>query len=218
MQRFLVLTVALAVAATAVAFSSIRPAHAAGPPAFVQGTTFGTGTRVLSTTVTLAGAVSRGDLLVGRFSQYDAAAPVQVSDNVNGAWMRAPGGLAFQNDQGDLALYYRENSQAAGAGGLTVTVSVAPAAFLQGTLAEDSGIAVAGSLDQVVFGSNIGTVVDSGPTAAVGPWELVYSAIVTGGAPGSVTPGTSQGLTYTARTATTGSSYEQDIAAGAPGA
>jgi hypothetical protein len=184
----------------------------------VQGTTFGTGTKVLSTTVTLAGAVSQGDLLVGWFSQYDAAAEVQVSDNVNGAWTRAARSLAFQNDLGDLALYYRENSRAAGPAGLTVTVSVPQAAFLQGTLAEYSGVAVAGSLDQVASARNIGTVVDTGSTAPVGAGELAYSAIITGGLPGTVTPGTSQGQTYVARTPATGSSYEQDVTAGAAGA
>jgi hypothetical protein len=212
-----VLTTVFSLVATAAGLSPVRAANAATLPTFVQGTTFGTGTKALSTTVTLAGGVGQGDLLVGWFSQYDAAAQVQVSDTVNGAWTRAPGGLAFQNDLGDLALYYHENSRAAGPSGLTVTVSAPQVAFLQGTLAEYSGIAVAGSLDQAAFGRNIGSAVDTGPTASVGAGELVYSALVTGGTPGSVTPGTSQGQSYTARTATTGSSYEQDVTASAAG-
>src|SRR5437899_1100563 len=100
MNRLLTLTVAFSLAVTA-AFSSVGAASAATVPTFVQGATFSTGTRVFSTTVTLTNAVTQGDLLVGWFSQYDAVDEVQVSDNVNGAWTRAPGGLAFQNDLGD---------------------------------------------------------------------------------------------------------------------
>src|SRR2546426_2445448 len=48
--------------------------------------------------------------------------------SVNGAWTRAPWSLHFLDDTGDIALYYRENSQAA-PGGMTVTVSAASAAY-----------------------------------------------------------------------------------------
>src|SRR2546426_9220793 len=92
-------------------------------PTFVQAATFSTGSRVSTVTVTLTRSVAQGDLLVGWVSEYDAPAQVQVSDNVNGAWTRGPGSLRFMDDTGDIALYYRENSQAA-PGGLTITVSV----------------------------------------------------------------------------------------------
>ena len=125
----------------------LAPAVArATAPTFVQGATFTTGSRVLTTTVTLTGPVAGGDLLVGWFSQYDVPGQVQVSDNVNGAWTRAPESLHFLNDAGDIALYYRENSQAAPSG-MTLTVSAPDAAYLQGTVADYSGIAIAGSLD-----------------------------------------------------------------------
>src|SRR5438876_11533190 len=124
-----------------------RPAVGqATSPTFVQGTAFSTGDRVLTTTVTLTSPVAGGDLLVGWFSQYDVPGQVQVSDNVNGAWTRAPESLHFLNDAGDIALYYRENSQAAPSG-MTLTVSAPDAAYLQGTVADYSGIAIAGSLD-----------------------------------------------------------------------
>src|SRR5213080_5241560 len=101
----------------------LAPAVArATAPTFVQGATFSSGSRVLTTTVTLTSPVAGGDLLVGWFSQYDVPGQVQVSDNVNGAWTRAPESLHFLNDAGDIALYYRENSQAA-PGGLMITVS-----------------------------------------------------------------------------------------------
>src|SRR5438094_885724 len=113
-------------------------------PTFVQAAAFSTGSRVSTVTVTLTQSVAQGDLLVGWVSQYNAPAQVQVSDNVNGAWTRAPGSLRFQDDTGDIALYYRENSQAA-PGGATITVSVSSTAFLQGSVADYSGIALAGA-------------------------------------------------------------------------
>src|SRR5205814_10314515 len=92
-------------------------------PTFVQAATFSTGSRVSTVTVTLTGPVAQGDLLVGWVSQYDAPEQVRVSDDVNGTWTRAPGSLTFLGDTGDIALYYRENSQAAPRG-MTITVSV----------------------------------------------------------------------------------------------
>src|SRR5881392_1548022 len=196
-----------------------RPAVGqATTPTFVQGTAFSTGDRVLTTTVTLADPVAGGDLLVGWFSQYNVAGQVQVSDNVNGAWTRAPGSLHFMDDTGDIALYYRENSQGAPSG-MTITVSASSAAFLQGTVADYSGVALAGSLDQIVAARGDGTAVDTGATAAVDAGELVFAALVTSPAPGSVTPGSSLGVPYTARTQTpNGSAFEEDITSSAAGA
>ena len=196
----------------------VAPAVARATPTFVQGAAFATGARVVTTTVTLTRGVAGGDLLVGWFSQYDVPGEVQVSDNVNGAWTRASRSLHFLNDGGDVALYYRENSLAA-PGGLTLTVSAPAAAFLQGAVADYAGIAVAGSLDQIVSGRGQGTTVDTGATAAVDAGELVFAALVTGGAPGSVTPGSSLGVSYMPRAQTSnGSSYEEDITSCAAGA
>ena len=196
-----------------------RPAVGqATTPTFVQGTAFSTGDRVLTTTVTLTSPVAGGDLLVGWFSQYNDPGQVQVSDDVNGAWTRAPWSLHFLDDTGDIALYYRENSQAA-PGGMTVTVSAASAAYLQGTVADYSGVALAGSLDQIVTARGQGTVVDTGASAAVDAGELVFAALVTGGSPGSVTPGSSLSVPYTARAQTpNGSAFEEDITSSAAGA
>src|SRR5438067_10979580 len=189
-------------------------------PTFVQAATFSTGSRVSTVTVTLTRPVAQGDLLVGWVSEYDAAEQVQVSDNVNGAWTRGPGSLRFMDDTGDIALYHRENSQAA-PGGLTiaVTVSSSAPAYLQGTVADYSGIALAGTLDQMASARGIGTTVDTGATAAVDAGELVFAALITGGDPGSVTPGSSVGVPYTARAQTSnGSSYEADLVSSAAGA
>src|SRR5437867_6740208 len=188
-------------------------------PTFVQAATFSTGSRVSTVTVTLTQSVAQGDLLVGWVSQYNAPAQVQVSDNVNGAWTRAPGSLHFEDDTGDIALYYRENSQAAPSG-MTITVSVSSTAYLQGTVADYSGVALAGSLDQIVTArAPDATTVDTGATAAVDAGELAFAALVTSPAPGSVTPGSSLGVPYTARAQTSnGSAFEEDITSSAAGA
>ncbi len=214
------LSAARPVVIAALATLLARPAAGqATTPAFVQGGAFSTGDRVLTTTVTLADPVAGGDLLVGWFSQYNVPGQVQVSDNVNGAWTRAPGSLHFMDDTGDIALYYRENSQRAPSG-MTITVSASSAAFLQGTVADYSGVALFGSLDQIVTARGAdGTAVDTGATAAVDAGELVFTALVTSPAPGSVTPGSSLGVPYTARTQTpNGSAFEEDITSSAAGA
>src|SRR5437867_13447219 len=197
-----------------------RPAVAQSTtPTFGQGAAFSSGSRVAAVAVTLTGPVAHGDLLVGWFAEYNAPERVQVSDNVNGAWKRAPRSLTFLDDTGDIALYYREDSQAA-PGGMTITVSVSSTAYLQGTVAEYSGVALAGSLDQMVAArAPDGPTVDTGATGAVGAGGLVFAALVTSPAPGSVTPGSSLGVPYTARAQTAnGSSFEEDITSSAGGA
>jgi chitodextrinase len=185
-------------------------------PAFVQATSGTTG-KVASTTLSLSKPVAQGDLLVGWFAQYNAAGHVQVSDNVNGAWMRAPAAVAFQNDTGDIALYYLPNAKAA-PGGITITIGAGAPAYFESTVAEYSGIAVAGPLDSIASARDVTNVVDTGATAAVGAGELVYSALVTGGNPGSVTAGSSNGVGLTPRSqASSGAVYEQDVLSSAAG-
>src|SRR5207247_2184108 len=157
--------------------------------------------------------------LVGWVSQYNAPEEGQVSDNVNGTWTRAPLSWPFGDDTGDIALYYRENSQAAPAG-LTITLAGSSPAYCQGAVADSSGVALAGALDQIVSKRfPDGRSVDTGPTAPVGAGELVYAALITSPNGGSVTPGSSQGVRYTARAQTsTGAAYEEDITSSAAGA
>src|SRR2546427_299495 len=187
-------------------------------PTLVQGTAFGTGARVSTVTVPLTRPVAEGDLLVGWFGQYNAPEQVQVSDNVNGTWTRAPAAQTFLDDTGDIALYYRENSQAAPAG-ITITVSVSSTAYLQGAVADYSGVALAGSLDQIVSARvPDGTPGDTGATAAVDAGELVFAAVLTGNSPCSVTSGSSLSVRYAARVQTSnGSSYAEDITSSAAG-
>ena len=196
----------------------LLPGTAGASPTFVQGAAFSTA-RMSAATVTLTRPVAAGDLLVGWFSEYNAPGEVEVADNVNGAWTRAPRSLAFLDDTGDIALYYRENSRAAPSG-LTITVSASSSAYLEGALADYSGVALAGSLDEIVAARvPDGTAVDTGPTAAVGAGELVFAAVLTSPAAGSVTPGSSMGVPYTPRAQTSnGSAYEEDITSSAAGA
>src|SRR5881409_3221825 len=196
-----------------------RPAVGqATTPTFVQGTAFSTGSRVLTTSVTLTSPVAGGDLLVGWFSQYNVSGQAQVSDDVNGAWTRAPGSLHFLDDTGDIALYYRENSQAAPSR-MTITVSAPSSAYLQGTVADYSGVALAGSLDQIVSAfTPDGNSVDTGLTATVDAGELVFAALVASPGAGSITPGRSQGVPYTPRAQTsTGAAFAEDITSSAAG-
>jgi len=191
-------------------------AQAAAPPAFVQGQVFSTAAKTASNTVTL-GAVGAGDLLVGWFAQFNAPGQVSVSDNVNGAWQRAPGATTFQNETGDIALYYLPNAKAAAS--VSVTMSASAPAFFQGAVAAYRGVEIAGPLDRIATGRDIGTAVDTGATNAVGAGELVYSAVITGGNPASITGGSSAGVAYTPRTVSaTGASYQQDITSSAAGA
>src|SRR6266481_1506677 len=79
-----------------------RPAVAQSTtPTFVQGTAFST-PRFSTITVTLSRPVAQGDLLVGWVSQYNAPEEIQVADNVNGTWTRAPAALTFGDDTGDI--------------------------------------------------------------------------------------------------------------------
>jgi len=182
----------------------------------VQGNSLSTAPQT-SATVSLSKPVQAGDMLVGWFSQYGASGQVHVSDNVNGTWTRAPGSLAFQNDGGDIALYYLANAKAS-ASGVQITVSASATTYLDGTVAEYSGVALAGALDQEVAARGVGTSVNTGSTASVSAGELVYSAVITGQPAGSYTPGSSQGISYTTRiSASSASLDESDITSGNAG-
>ena len=84
-------------------------------------------------------------------------------------------------------------------------------------MAEYSGVAASGALDQIAMTSGNTASVDSGPTGAVPAGELVYGALLTAFTPGSnATPGNSQGSSFTQRV-NTGSDFEEDITSSAAG-
>jgi chitodextrinase len=191
------------------------PAGATGAK-FVQGGSVGTGSKVATVTITLTKPVNAGDLLAGWFGQYDSTGQVQVSDNVNGAWTRSAS-TTFSSGGGDLALYYLPNSKAAPSG-LTITISAPTATYLEAALADYSGVAATGALDQVAVANGNSVSVDSGPTSAVGAGELVVGGIITGGSPTSITAGSSQGQPFTIRSQTSSGSVDLlDILSSAAG-
>jgi chitodextrinase len=161
----------------------------------VQGGAVSTGSRLATTTITLSSPVHAGDLLTGWFGQFDASGQVQVSDNVNGAWTRGPASTTFGGG-GDIALYYLQDSAPAPYG-LTITITASSTTFLTGSAGDYSGVATSGVFGQAVAASGSGTSVDSGATGATGAGELVVGGIITGGSPGTVTPGSSQGKPFT---------------------
>ncbi len=146
------------------------------------------------------------------------AGQVQVSDNVNGPWTRGTASTTFSNGGGDIALYYLQDSAAAPSG-LTITISASNPTYLEAALADYSGAATTGALDQTAMAKGNGTSVDSGPTAAVGAGELVVGGIITGGSPGSITAGSSQGQPFAIRSQTSSGSVDvEDVLASAAGA
>ncbi len=167
---------------------------AGGTHRFVQAGSVATPNTSTTATIGFGRPVAAGDLLVGWFAQYDAAGQVRVSDNINGAWTRAPGNLTF-GGSGDIALYYLPNSKAAAT--LTITVSAGSGTFLQAAAAEYSGVR---TLDQIHMQSGVSATASSGATGSVPAGEVVFAGLQTGASPGSVGAGPG----YTLRTVTGG--------------
>jgi chitodextrinase len=187
-----------------------------GPIGFVQGASVSTGSQATSVTLQLGQPVGAGDLLVGWFGQYNSSGQVKVSDNVNGAWTRVTTASTTFGSGGDLAFYYLQNAKPSS--GLTITISATSATYLQGAASEFSGVATSGAFDQAAAASGNSTSVATGATAAVGAGELVVGGIVTGGQPGTVTPGSSQGQPFVMGTHTSaGSADLEDIVSSSAG-
>jgi chitodextrinase len=191
--------------------------RAPGTTAAVQAGSVSTASQVTSATITLSAPVQAGDLLVGWFGEYNSSGQVKVSDSVNGAWTRSTASTTFGGG-GDIALYYLQNTAAA-PNGLIITISATNATYLESAAGEYSGVATAGALDQVAAAKGNSATVDSGPTGAVGAGELVVGGILTGGSPGTVMAGTSQGQSFALRAQTSGQSANlEDILSSAAGA
>src|SRR5213592_1265440 len=162
-------------------------------PEFVQGVAASPAGRLSSYSLTLAEPVAAGDLLVGWFSQFDVPGQVRVSDNVNGPWTRSVS--TTWGGTGDIALYYRENSAPAPSG-LVITASASASAYLQEAVADFRHVATAGALDQALVSQGTGAYASVGPTAPVPAGELVVAAVLTGGQPRWLLPGSSQRVPY----------------------
>ena len=125
----------------------------------------------MSLTVNLPGAVQAGDLLVGVFRAQDMPS---VSDSVNGSW-------TLINSNTQKYLFYRENTAAAAAGSLLITLTTPDAGDLRICADEFSGVATSTSLDAQSTGSiDGGAAWSAGTTVAIPAGELVYAGGGTG--------------------------------------
>src|SRR5207302_711534 len=77
-----------------------------------------------------------------------------------------------------------------------ITVSASASAYLQEAVADFRGVAAVGALDQTMVAQGQGSFASVGPTASVPAGELVVAAVLTGGQPGWVLPGSSQRVPY----------------------
>jgi hypothetical protein len=154
--------------------------------AWVQNiTNVATGTKL---TATLAKAVTAGDLLVGIFRA--TTAPPTVTDNINGAWTEA----GFDSL---VSIWYVQNSKAAAAGALTITLNSAATGAIRMSVDEFTGVATAGALDKTSGGTSTTAAWIAATTAAIPGGELVYAGMGTQGNNENVTPGTSNGAPLT---------------------
>ncbi len=160
--------------------------------AFVQAQSKETGS--LSPSIQLSfSSVPAGATLVGYFLQYNSSGPVQVADKLNGAWTRSIA-QPFSGTVGDVALYYVLHAKP---GATTVTVSAAQPTYLQATVNEYTGI---GSLDAAAEGAGSGNAPSTASTIPVGAGDVLFGAVQTGGTPGAMTAGASDGVPFTVRT------------------
>ncbi len=219
MGRRLRVGAALVVSAVMVGFAV--PASAGllpGAVAFVEATAFSPGVRQTSVSVRMTPALLTDDILVAWVAQYDAAGRVTVSDSVDGAWTRGPS-LRFSNGGGDIALFWTKPLLALT--GVTVKVSAATPTFLAGSIAHYRGLLLSSTGPVAVAEASASagsTAVDAGPTPPVPAGDLVFAAEVTGGLPGTVTPGTTAGRQLTLRAVDdSGSAACADVLSGAAG-
>lgn len=219
MDRRLTVGAALVVSAVMVGFAA--PASAGllpGAVQFVEATAFSPGVRQTSVSVRMGPALLTDDLLVAWVAQYDATGRVAVSDPVDGAWTRGPS-LRFSNGGGDIALFWVKPLLAPA--GLTVRVSSATPTFLAGSIAHYRGLLLSSTGPSAVAEASASagsSTVDAGPTPSVPAGDLVFAAEVTGGLPGTVTPGVSAGRQLSLRAVDdSGSAACADVLSGAAG-
>jgi hypothetical protein len=222
MGRRLRLGTTLVMSAVLLGFAAPAPASAGllpGAVQFVEATAFSPGVRLTSVSARMSSALLTDDLLVAWVAQYDASGPVRVSDSVDGAWTRGPS-LRFANGGGDIALFWAKPLLALT--GVTVSVSASTPTFLAGSIAHYRGMLLSSTGPSAVAEASASagsTTVDAGPTPPVPIGDLVFAAEVTGGLPGTLTPGESAGRQLRLRAVDdSGSAACADVLSGAAGA
>ncbi|HEY5287000.1 MAG TPA: right-handed parallel beta-helix repeat-containing protein [Solirubrobacteraceae bacterium] len=184
--------------------------QAIASPAYVQAASGSTSGSSLG--VSYTANVQAGDLLVGQFRTNGTTS---VSDSVNGSWTEA----AQTTKEGVThSIWYRQN---AAAGKTTVTVSGGTSGSLRTVLAEYSGVATTGALDQTACNQGTSTSVTTGATASVGTGDLLFVGVGAFEHPLTVTAGSGDGVKATLRTqfsGTNGTSAEEDVSSTESGA
>jgi hypothetical protein len=164
-----------------------------GPPANVMAVQHAVNavTGVTVATVTLTSAVHAGDLLVCFCRAGSNFMNITVNDNINGPWTLIAG-------DSTSAMFYRENTAAASASGLTVTVSDAAdlATTVRVAVDEFSGIATSAALDQAVGTSATASATWTSTSFNASANELVYIGVVQGD-PVTFTAGSADGVAMT---------------------
>jgi len=175
-------------------------------------------TSVTSAIVTYTTAIVAGDLLVSGI-RADATGTVAVSDNINGSWTKAWGAVT-NNWQ-----YYKQNSAAASANGLVLTVTDTVTANIRIVASQFRGYAAASALDQTSTNqTTASTSWNAGNTASIQAGELVYASWgIDTGVAATFTAGASNGVAATiptngtVGTSTTGESGVEYVLASAAG-
>lgn len=192
-----------------------------GVASFVQAAAISPGTKSTSLKITFSQPVTKGDLLVGWFAQYNGLGQVMVSDNVDGAWTRTAYTEKFSNGGGDMALFYTYANVSAPS--LAITTRALTSTYLPYAVAEYSGIPVGtapvtAAVAEKSGGANSAQVV-AGPTANVPAGDLVFGGELTGGQPATFTVGSTQGVPFTQRAinSDSGAAGVEDVLSGAAG-
>ena len=120
---------------------------------------------------TFSSAVEAGDLLV---CIVRASGTVSVSDNVNGSWTQI-------NSIDQKYLFFLQNSRAANAGSLVITLVASSSNDVRISADEFSGVATSSALDAQSTGTvSQGTAWSAGSTSSIPAGELVYAGAGTG--------------------------------------
>lgn len=192
-----------------------------GVATFVQAAAISPGTKSTSLKIVFSQPVTKGDLLIGWFAQYNSIGQVTVSDSMANTWTRTAYTEKFSNGGGDLALFY--TYARASAPNLTITTHSLTATYLPYAIAEYSGIPagtppVTAAVAEKNTGANSAQVV-AGPTANVPAGDLVFGAELTGGQPATFTVGSTQGVPFAERAinSDSGAAGVEDVLSGAAG-
>jgi hypothetical protein len=192
-----------------------------GVASFVQAAAISPGTTATSLKITFSQPVTKGDLLVGWFAQYNSIGPVTVTDSMANMWIRTGYAEKFSNGGGDIALFYTYANVSAS--NLAITMHSLSATYLPYAVAEYSGIPAGtapatGGVAEKNTGANSAQIV-AGPTANVPAGDLVFGGELCGGQPATFTVGSTQGVPFAERAinSDSGAAGVEDVLSGAAG-